>query len=216
MVSAVVPVVVLLLLGGATASVAIDQDQLMETSDTLAAKLQLLDSYLLRLDSYLSAADTQVSRRMLQAVVPDAMSGKHVTVVTMEDHPFTTKTSAPGSPSLSYSGFCPRMLEEVASRANFTYTWVPRTAAQANNGWAGAVNDVQAGHTDMFWSAFFLTSRRASLVDVTASFLDSGFQLVAKCDLGDRDTINDLFEWFAQTVEGPFSPFSRNLWWCTL
>jgi hypothetical protein len=230
----------LLLLGCTTAirssplaSLAIpDQPSEAEIVNTLEAKLRLLrdafDGGALRLDSYLSAAElsvrdaasrrhgvSQASRRMLQATVPNAMSGKHVTVVTIEDHPFTTRTSANGGP-LAYSGFCPRMLDEISRLANFTYTWVPRTPAQVNNGWAGAVNDVDSGVTDMFWSSFFLTSRRASLVDVTASFLDSGFQTVAKCNLGKDDEVDNIFEWFAKTVEAPFSPFSRNLWACTL
>lgn len=57
----------------------------------------------------------------------------------MEDEPFVMKIS---DEPLGYEGFCIDMLNEIARLGNFTYSFVPVTTEQQNNGWAGAVNDV--------------------------------------------------------------------------
>eukprot|EP01052_Picozoa_sp_SAG31_P025637 SAG31_NODE_2258_length_6069_cov_21.781072_6_plen_121_part_00 len=64
---------------------------------------------------------------------------RHIIVVTMEDEPFVMKIS---DEPLAYEGFCVDMLNEMARLGNFTYSFVPVTAEQQDNGWAGAVNDV--------------------------------------------------------------------------
>jgi len=96
----------------------------------------------------------------------------------------------------------------------FTFEYVPRTAGELSNGWGGAVNDVANGNTDMFWSSFFLTSQRAAIVDVSASWLDTGLIVVGLADLHALE--KDTGFSFAKAIEAPFSPFSRALWGCTL
>ena len=202
-----------------------EQQVTEELDDKLRVLRDAFDAGALCLEGYLSAMLMNVqdaaqrrpgiaraTRRMQQAVVPHAMNGKHVQVVTMEDHPFTTKVS---DTPLNYVGFCPDMLQEMSQLANFTYEWVPVTAAETNNGWAGMVNDVANGHTDMFWATAFLTSQRAALVDVTASFMDSGLQVVSLCNLQNAQSSDGFVDWALGLMEAPFSPFSRALWVAT-
>ena len=204
-----------------------------EAVDGLEAKFALLrrafDGDALSLEGYLSAASTglqdaarrrhgvaRAARRMQDQQVPDDMSGQHVRVVTMVDHPFVTLESAEGELPLRYSGFCVEMLDEIARLGNFTYEFVPRTPEQQGNGWAGAVNDVAAGDTDMFWSTFFLTSRRAGLTHVSASWMDTGLQAIALADLKGSEAELGLVDYVIKAVKAPFSPFSTKLWATTL
>eukprot|EP01052_Picozoa_sp_SAG31_P018613 SAG31_NODE_1324_length_8789_cov_2.736249_7_plen_483_part_00 len=205
--------------------------------DDFHQKLEALrDAYrveALSLEAYFSAASAGLriaeerrpgvafaSRRMQAAMIPTGMNGKHVTIVTMEDPPFVTLTSAAGQP-LAYEGFCIDMLVEIARLANFTYTFVPRTTAQLDNGWNGAVNDVANGDTDMFWSDFFLTSQRAAIVDVTASWLDTGLVVIGLADLSGTNKDDGYYGhgsawgYLTAAIAAPFSPFSVGLWQAT-
>ena len=187
----------------------------------------------LSLEAYFSAASAGLraaeerrpwvaiaSRRMQDALIPTGMSGKNITIVTMEDSPFVTRTSVAGRP-LAYAGFCIDMLAEIAQLANFTYSFVPRATAQLDNGWNGAVNDVADGATDMFWSDFFLTAQRAAIVDVTASWLDTGLVVIGLADLSGTNKDDgygghgSAWGYLTNAVAAPFSPFSPGLWQAT-
>ena len=153
------------------------------------------------------------SERRLQGVeTKDAMRGKTVTIVTMADPPFVSLESAEGA-ALAYSGYCIDMIAEVARLAGFTYQFVPRTAGELENGWGGAVNDVAAGRTDIFWSTFFLTSSRAAIVDVSSSYMDTGLIIVALANLhaeGGEEQEDQTP--LATLIKAPFRPFSTELW----
>lgn len=159
----------------------------------------------------------QRTERRLQGVeTKDAMRGKTITIVTMADPPFVKLDSAEGA-ALAYSGYCIDMMAEVASLAGFTYQFVPRTSGELANGWGGAVNDVAAGRTDIFWSTFFLTSSRAAIVDVSSSYMDTGLIVVALANLQADAGADGAEEQGDQTplatlIKAPFRPFSTPLW----
>ena len=103
------------------------------------------------------------------------------------------------------------MLVKIASEANFTYTFVPVTPAEAGNGWAGAVNDVVAGNTDMFWSTFFLTSERAEVALVSSSWMDTGLIVVGMRERKKAESLGLM-----GYIIMPFKPFTDGLWFMVI
>ncbi|XP_033737179.1 glutamate receptor ionotropic, delta-1-like [Pecten maximus] len=126
-------------------------------------------------------------------------------IATQEAKPFTIRSVNNGT--VTFTGFCLDILDELAMRFNFRYTLVePRDGLwggpNTDGTWNGMVGMVMKGEVAFAIGPFTITSLRERVIDFTKPFMEDGAGILTTRPDADSDKFFRIIRPFALPVWG--------------
>eukprot|EP00929_Paragymnodinium_shiwhaense_P038269 TRINITY_DN20252_c0_g1_i2.p1 TRINITY_DN20252_c0_g1~~TRINITY_DN20252_c0_g1_i2.p1 ORF type:complete len:1011 (-),score=187.43 TRINITY_DN20252_c0_g1_i2:85-3117(-) len=132
-------------------------------------------------------------------LIRDVLRGSKLKVMTVIDEPFVFADNT--SDELTYTGFLPDLLSELAMEAEFFFDWV-EPAAGSQRRYDNVFDQVVNGSADMIFAAHFNTWERSVQLKFTAPYMEGGIGMMSY----------RVPPTFMQKMYTPFEPFTGEVW----
>ncbi|BFZ02739.1 hypothetical protein BsWGS_05778 [Bradybaena similaris] len=120
--------------------------------------------------------------------------GRKLLIGTVEAAPFVMKRQS--ETKLTYEGFCIDILQELASRLNFTYEIIEDKrfgSPDLNGSWSGVVGMVMRGEVAFGIGALSISTEREKVIDFSIPFAEDGVGILTKKNKLDSSAMFRLF-----------------------
>ncbi|XP_069125666.1 glutamate receptor ionotropic, kainate 2-like [Argopecten irradians] len=126
-------------------------------------------------------------------------------IATQEAKPFTIRSEVNGT--VTFTGFCLDILDELAMRFNFRYTLIEPPdglwgGPNPDGSWNGMVGMVKRGEIAFAIGPFTITSLREQVIDFTKPFMEDGAGILTTRPDADSDKFFRIIRPFALPVWG--------------